>query len=502
MSDDTNEMTSPAPMCGAAAGFTPHPPEAGADMVWQGEGDARIAYRATAGHIDVTENDGSPIASMFTVSYVAREANGDGIAPAGDTRPVTFLFNGGPGSSSVWLNTGGFGPRKAPSLAPEPTGMAPYDIADNPATLLKYSDLVFLDAPGTGLSTFAPGVGPERAWGVDQDADVFVRAVTAWLDASGRWNAPKYLFGESYGTTRVAAMANVIQNRCIDLNGVVLLSTLLDWSSELPGADKGSIFRLPSYAAAACYHAGRTPEKAFLKEVEDFAQVEYASALFAGDELDAAREREIAERMAGYIGVDADELVRRHLRLDMEDFRALLRGGEGKIIGRFDARFAADNDYVVGSGGADPATNDAATAGVNSAEAAAFRLALREIGYHADRPYLVLNNMAVEPNWQWTHRAPAVDEPMSCPNVALDLSAAMRRNPELKVALMGGAYDLACPYLSARNDMAHLFLSPRLKANVSYGLYLTGHMAYVDAAALARMDEDLRDFYRLGHFAR
>lgn len=484
--------------------FAPHSEAVSAELAWHDEHGESMGYVATAGHVDVAGNDGSPLTSMFSVSYVATEVSGEGLAPAGPERPVTFLFNGGPGSSSVWLNTGGFGPRKAPSLAPAPTGPAPYAIADNPATLLKYSDLVFLDAPATGWSLMAEGVAPSRVWGVDEDADVFSRAVVAWLASSGRWNAPKYLFGESYGTTRAAVMARMIQNRCIDLNGVVLLSTMLDWTGDLEGSDKATIFRLPSYAAAARYHQGRADEvtRAFLREVEDFAQGELASAMFAGDGLGEAREHAVAKRMSDYIGVDADELVRRHLHLGMEDFRALLKGGEGKMIGRFDARFVADDDYVVGSGGADPATNDAATAGVNSAEVCAFRMAMDEIGYRWDRPYLVLNNMAVEPNWNWTHQAPAVDESMSCPNVALDLSSAMRRNPNLKVALMGGIYDLACPYFSARNDMAHLFLAERLKNNVSYGLYPTGHMAYVDAVALGQMDDDLRALYAEGRFSR
>lgn len=485
-------------------GFAPHPDKTTATLTWRDSQGGSITYEATAGHLDVTEDDGRPIASLFAISYTAVKADGGDFATAGSARPVTFMFNGGPGSSSVWLNTGGFGPRKAPSLAPNPTGLAPYTIADNPATLLKCSDLVFIDAPATGWSIIAPGVPRSRVWGVDEDADVFVRAVIAWLNANGRWNAPKYLFGESYGTTRAAVMARMIQNRCVDLNGVILLSTMLDWTCDLPGADKATIFRLPSYAAAARYHHGDTgvPDRDFIAEVEDFALGDFASALFAGDGLGEKREREIAGRMSSYIGIEADELVRRHLRVDMEDFRALLRKSDGKMIGRFDSRFIADNDYVVGSGGADPATNDAATAGVNSAENSAFRMALDEIGYHWDRPYLVLNNMAVEPNWTWTHHAPAVDEPMNCPNVALDLSSAMRRNPDLKVALMGGLYDLSCPYLSARNDIAHLFLSERLKGNVSYGLYPTGHMAYVDSAALEQMDEDLRGLYAGKRFER
>ncbi|KAA8820801.1 S10 family peptidase [Bifidobacterium vespertilionis] len=515
-------------------GFAPHPAPVNRLLTWR-NGDDRIDYEATAGHLDVREDDGRPIASLFVVSYVATrvsegnngENGGDGavaagsadagaeggarVAPAGPERPVTFLFNGGPGSSSVWLNTGGFGPRKAPSTAPMPAGAAPYPIEDNPATLLRYSDLVFIDAPGTGWSVTAPGVPASRVWDMDGDADVFCRAVVDWIAANGRWNAPKYLFGESYATTRVAVMANMIQNRCIDLNGVIMLSNLLDWASEQPGADIGYINLIPSYAAAAAYHralaAGADPTAAnravdgdLLRRAEDFALGEYAAALIQGDRLGADRERKVAGRLGELVGVPADELIRRHLRLDMEDFRALLRRDEGLIVGRFDARYVASNDYVVGSGGADPATNDAATAGVNSAEVCAFRAAISEIGFTWNIPYLVLNNMQVEPNWGWSHQAPALDGPMMCPNTALDLSAAMRRNPLLKVAVMGGKYDLACPYLSVRNDIAHLFLAPRLRANLSFGLYATGHMAYVDAAALNAMDADLARFYRDGRF--
>ncbi len=505
----------PVPGCarGYAPGFAPLARTASRLFDWSGAQGQTMTYTATAGYIPVVDDEGNPLASLFAVSYVAASAAGDGIARPGVERPVTFLFNGGPGSSSVWINTGGFGPVKAPSTAPEPIGTPPYSIEDNPCTLLKYSDLVFIDAPGTGWSPLLPDVPGSRVWGIDQDADVFCRAVTAWLSQTGRWNSPKYLFGESYATTRSVVVARMLQNRCVDVSGVVLLSTLLDWMNDLPGSDAGMVALIPSYAATARYHAARRDgadaaeasaqacDAAYLTQVEEFAIGTYAPALFAGDRLPKQKERAVAGELARICGIDADVFVRSHLRIGMERFRTLLLGGEGKKIGRFDSRYTGDDDYVIGDASADPATDDAATAGVNSAEYAGFRMAMREIGFDVpSRQYLPLNNMAVEPAWDWSHTEPAVEGRVVCANAAVDLSAAMRRNPGLKLAVLGGAFDLACPYLGARNDIARLYLSERLRANVSYGLYGTGHMAYADAAALEAMDADMCAFYTKGSF--
>lgn len=205
----------------------------------------RLCYEARAGTVRVGRDDGSPLADVFYLAYRAESAA---------TRPVTFAFNGGPGSASLWLNVGGFGPRRAPTLTPHATPPAPYAFGDNPHTLLAVSDLVFLDAVGTGFSRLAGDGRPEEVWGVDQDVDVFARAILRYLTMTGSWQASRYLFGESYGASRAAALVHRLQNLGADFNGVIMLSTLLNWATTQPGLDQGYINLLPSYAAAAWYH--------------------------------------------------------------------------------------------------------------------------------------------------------------------------------------------------------------------------------------------------------
>lgn len=456
--------------------------------------DRVMHYRAAAGHLQVTAADGQPLAAVFTVSYTACGPDED---PA---RPITYLFNGGPGSASLWLNVGGMGPRRPVTPAPQPTLPAPYTIEDNPYSLLAVSDLVFIDAPGTGYSVLAPGVEPARVWGVEQDAEVFTRAVLTHLGATGRWNCPRFIMGESYGTTRAALLAHRLQNRGVDINGVILLSTVLDWQAMQPAVDASYIQLLPTFAATARYHG-----KSIHAELSDcefdaaataFARGRYAAALLLADELPEQEEAAVADEMSAWIGVDASVLSARHLRLDLEDFRRELLREQGLLIGRFDTRFTAQHRYVVGDAAQDPATDDAATAGVNSAHLSAFRHHLtHEIGYRNSQIYLPLNNMVVEPNWDWDHRPPALGETLAVPNAALNLSAAMRRNPYLRVLVMSGRFDLATPYLGAVQDISHLFLGAELKKNVTFARYDSGHMAFVDASALAHMNQDLIAFY-------
>ncbi len=450
-------------------------------------------YAATAGTLVVRENEGAPIASMFYTAYER--------LPRDPQRPITFLFNGGPGSASLWLNIGGFGPRRASTLTPSATPPAPYAWGDNPHTMLGYSDLVFIDAVGTGYSRLAPGVDPARAWGVDQDIDLFAKAVTRYLARTGAWNRPRYLFGESYGTTRAAGLVHRLQNQGIDVNGVVLLSTLLNRSTSFSAGDHFYINLLPSYAATARYHgvAGHAglDDAAFLDAARAFALGEYSSALLAGDRLDDSRLATVAEELSGFIGIPAAELIRQRLRPEMEWFReALLRDQERKI-GRFDARFTADNGYVIGTGSHDPATDDAATAAVNSAHLAAYREHLHtDLGFETELPYLPLNNVQVAAAWDWKHKAPGIDVPLEVPDVGYDLAAAMRRNPALRVLVTGGVYDLATPFFHAENDVARMFLSPEVRANLQLVWHEAGHMSFVDEEVITRMSADLAGFYR------
>lgn len=457
-------------------------------------GGRTIDYQAGAGTVIVRDDEHRPLASVFYISYVAERT------PDEPRRPVTFFFNGGPGSASLWLNIGGFGPKRAPTRTPEATPPAPYVVGDNPHSLLAQSDLVFIDAPGTGYSRLLGDATPAELWGVDQDVDAFARAITRYLTITNNWNAPRFLFGESYGTTRAAALVHKLQNQGLDFNGVVLLSTMLNWGENHLGADQGFINMLPSFAASAWYH-GRARTEAtsldvFLDEVRDFAQGPFAEALQRGDRLAVDKERLVAAQLSAYIGLDEEMLVKNRFRIGMEQYRYALLADEGRVIGRFDTRFTADHQYVVGNGSHDPATNDAATAGVNSAHLSTFREHLvSDIGFRSELHYRHLYNMPISRAWNWYHKAPGIDAPSPVPDVSIDLSAALRRNTKLKVYVMGGYYDLATPFFGAEFDISHLYLAPALRDNVRFSFYESGHMTFVDEGEIVRMKRDLDSFY-------
>jgi carboxypeptidase C (cathepsin A) len=481
-------------LCGPALADSPPPAENAVTTAHSVTiGGKAIAYKAVAGNLILRDGAGTPTASVFYVAYVA--APPKGTAP----RPVTFLFNGGPGSASLWLHMSGLGPVTVHTNTPKPTGPAPYDVGPSSQSLLDKSDLVFIDAVGTGFSHALGDTKPNDFWGVDQDTQAFTQTVTRYLTVNKRWGAPKFLFGESYGTTRAAALAYALQNRGVQINGVVLLSSILDFSPLLAGQDQASINALPTFAMVAAYH-GRSAYKgdqtSLLRDVKIFARGPYAAALAKGDDLSPAELDSVAQTLSSYTGLPVEYLKRVGLRIDMETFRRELLKDQSLITGRFDARFKAQDSVRAAGGSFDPATDDPATQGVSSAYLSAFQDYLAgELGYASDTPYLALNNMTVEPAWDWHHKAPGFDEVMTTPNTALDLAAAMRFNPQMKVLSMNGLYDMATPFFGTENDLSHMLLTPALKANITLGYYASGHMTYADPDALKQMKTDLATFY-------
>jgi carboxypeptidase C (cathepsin A) len=457
-------------------------------------GGRTLSYQATAGTLTIRDDEGRATASMFYVAYVAPEEKG------GKKRPITFLFNGGPGSASLWLNVGGLGPMYAVTDAPRATGPAPYTFIPSPHSLLDKTDLVFLDAVGTGYSRTLGEAKGSDFWGVDADVDAFARAIVRYVSVNQRWGAPKFLFGESYGTTRASALVYKLQNQGMQFNGVVLLASILNFAVAQPGLDQDYINSLPSFAATAWYH-GKIADKpadllAFLQEVREFAQGAYGTALAKGDRITAAQEEAVAAQLSRYVGLPADYLRRARLRIDMEAFRVELLRDRGLVTGRFDSRFTAPAAYVATSGAFDPATNDPATAGVTSAYLSSYRDHLSgDLGYVSDLAYRPLYNMVISAAWNWRHKAPGFDAPLHTPNVALDLAAALRSNPQLKVLSMNGLFDLATPFFGTEFDLSHMLLSPDLQRNLTFSYYESGHMTYGDRLALARMKADLARFY-------
>ena len=465
-------------------------------------GGRTIAYKATAGTLLIRDDKGKPDASVFYVAYTA-----DGERDA-SRRPVTFLYNGGPGSASIWLHMGSYGPVRIVTSSPDPTAPAPYRVEANPDSLLDKSDLVFVDAVGTGYSK---GLVKEdkdgkpdketienpnkRFWGTDQDIDAFGRFITRYITVNKRWNSPKFLFGESYGTPRSAGLSKYLEEHGIALNGVVLLSSILNYASRMPGLDNDYVNLLPSYAAIAWYHnkiANRPATlEPYLTEVRNFARGDYAVALNKGQDLTTAERDAIAERMSKYTGLSAAYLKEANLRVSQPRFRKELLRDERRTLGRYDGRFEGiDMDAA----GETPETDPADTA-IRGAFTAAFNdYIVRELNYTSDVAYATSAGSAIR-EWDWKHALRGQTRPVPLPIMIADLSEAMRTNPHLKVMSANGWFDLATPFFATEYDLAHMDIDPKLRSNLTFTYYPSGHMVYLNLEAAKQFKADLAKFY-------
>jgi carboxypeptidase C (cathepsin A) len=450
-------------------------------------GGRSVAYAATAGTLTIRDDEGKPTASMFYVAYTTGDPR----------RPVTFLYNGGPGSSTVWLHMGSLGPVRVLTDSPGPTHNAPYALANNQSSLLDKSDLVFLDAVGAGFSRPLGDTKLAAFWGTDQDIDTFARGIERWLTLDGRWNAPKFLFGESYGTTRSAGLSYRLQQDGVQLNGVILLSSILNYGRRQPGFDQEMINYLPSYAAAAAYHhkLANAPADltAFLQEVRAFARGPYAEALAEAQDLPDAQRQAIAEKLAGYIGLPAQYILDSDLRIPPGRFRKELLRDQRLTLGRYDDRFTGED---VDAAGETP-EYDASDTGITGAYVAAFHDYLaKDLSYETRLDYRpTYYNAGVR--WDFNHRANGLGGGGGSneADVALDLSQAMRENPHLLLLSLNGLYDLATPFFGTEYDLGHMQLDPKLHGNVRFAYYPSGHMVYLNPEALTQMKADLARFY-------
>lgn len=448
-----------------------------------------LKYHATAGTVTIRDDDARPTASVFYVAYTL-----DG-APASH-RPVTFFYNGGPGSSSVWLHMGSFAPVRVKTANPEYIRPAPYGFGPNPDTLLDKTDMVFIDMVGAGYSRPLGEAKGKDFWGVDQDADAFAKAILRWTTKNSRWTSPKFLFGESYGTTRSAALAYQLQDRGMALNGVVLLSSILNYGIEQSGYDQTYISYLPSYAATAAYHGKLASPPAdlpaFLQEVRAFAAGPYAQALAQGQNLSAGQTDAIAARMAGYTGLSADYIKRANLRVDLGRFQKELLRDQRRTVGRFDSRYTGIDTDAAG----ESPEFDASDSAISSAFISTFSdYVTRDLHYQSDVPYRVAAYGLKDFDWDWKHKVPGGSSPQNNPDVAVDLAAAIRTNPYLKVLSLNGWYDMATPFFATEYDIAHMMLDAPLKGNVSFRYYPSGHMIYLNPDALHQLHGDLAAFY-------
>jgi carboxypeptidase C (cathepsin A) len=447
----------------------------------------KIAYTATAGNLLLHNDAGEPTASVFYIAYVA-----DSKTPS--NRPITFLFNGGPGAGSVFLMMGSVGPKRAHTESPAITPPAPYVLADNPDSLLDKSDLVFVDAVGTGLSRIVGHATGKNFYGVDPDLAAFTQFIDRYLTANRRWNSPKYLLGESYGTTRAAMLAYQLSDSGIALNGVILMSSVLNYAHYAPGTDFRVESYLPSYAAVAWYHNKIVPRPpdlpAFLDEVRSFARGPYAAALAQGDALPDVERDAIAAQVAHYTGLDLQYVKDLRLRIGPSRFRKELLRNESRTVGRYDARFEGI-DYD--NGGDSPDYDASVTSVANTFAATLHQYLADDLHYTPTDHYRVFNDEAGR-EWDMKHRA-AWGEHLLAPYAAGDLAVAMRQNPQLRVLSVNGYFDLATPFFATEYDLAHMQLDPSLRGNVQIAYYPSGHMIYLDDGALHTLKGELDRFY-------
>ncbi|HUD48795.1 MAG TPA: peptidase S1 [Candidatus Baltobacteraceae bacterium] len=455
-------------------------------------GDKRIPYIATAGNLLIRKGD-DPTASMFYVAYTR-----DGVTNM-ERRPVTFFYNGGPGSSTIWLHMGSFGPRIVATANAQASGPAPYHVLNNADTLLDRSDLVFIDAVSTGFSRVVGKGEGTNFWGVDGDVEAFGNFITRYVTLNHRWNSPKFLFGESYGTTRSAALVYHLQQQGMYFNGVVLLSSILNYAAGSPGLDDPFVNNLPSYAAIAWFHF-KLPNKpddleGFLQQVRDFATGEFAQALAKGQTLPAAQEDAVAAKLHDFTGLSVSYLKEANLRVDPSRFRKELLRDERRTVGRYDGRFEGiDFDAAGERPASDP--SDTAIAG---AFTAAFNSYLAdELNYTHDTPYQVSSSDFSSRTWDFKHKLPEYlgrNTPFALAYVVDDLAQAMRDNPRLMVLSANGYFDLATPFFATERDLNHMELDPTLRTNVTFRYYPSGHMVYLNPDARKTFRADLASFY-------
>ncbi len=446
-----------------------------------------INYTARAGTMVLRDDEGNPKASFFFVSYTK-----DGADPA--KRPVTYAFNGGPGSSSVWLHMGAFGPKRVDyGDAEGHAARPPYHLVDNENTLLDVTDLVFIDPVTTGFSRAIPFKDAANFHSVQSDAKSVGEFIRLWTTRYGRWSSPKFLAGESYGTARAAALSGWLQTQGLYPNGIILMSCVLDFEASRfdSGNDLPYIVFLPTYTAIAWYHKKlpadlqALPIESVTSQSENFALGEYAHALMEGDRLPEAEHQSVVRQLARLTGLSADYIEQANLRIRIDRFDKELLRSERRTVGRLDGRFTGiDKD----SAGESP-EYDPSLASIFGEFTAVFNDYVRkDLKFESDLPYEILTPK-VQP-WRFDQAQ----------NRYLDvgeiLRGAMSRNPYLKVFVANGYYDLATPFAATRYTFARMQLDPAVRKNVSMDFFEAGHMMYIDRKAHAKLKRDIAAFIR------
>jgi len=448
-----------------------------------------VEYDAVLGSTILRDTQEKATAELFYTAYF-RTNGGDS-----STRPIIFAYNGGPGSASFWLHMGIMGPRRVVTPNAGQQAPPPYPLEDNEYTLLDKVDIVMIDPVGTGFSRPAGEATGTDFWGLLEDARSLSPFIRRFLSEYERWNSPRYLLGESYGTTRSAVLARALQNANIDLNGIVLVSAVLDFNTIRfpPGATIPYILTVPSYAVTAAYldalPGGKPADlEAFMKEVEEWAMTDYATAILAGGAVDPQQRRTVIEQMHRYTGLSRDFLDKSDLRVSPPEFRKELLRDQRLVVGRLDSRFTGPTGDQLET----TPSHDPQSSAISSAYTSAFNTYVRnELGYDGDREY-VPSGMARP--WNWNRGISDGFGLTGMPNVAPDLATAIERNPRLEVLLINGIYDLATPYFAAVWTMDNMGLPPDLRDNIQRADFAAGHMMYVEQTLLPQWKRTLDGF--------
>lgn len=448
-------------------------------------GGQRINYSATIGETILKNKEDVPEAAIVTTAYIKE--------PRDKNRPVTFLFNGGPGSGTVWLMMGAFGPKRVaiPGNGTD-DGAPPYPLVDNPDALLDATDIVFIDPPGTGFSHLIGKADPKDYYGVTQDAKAVATVIRRWLNDNGRWNSPKFLGGESYGTTRSAAVANQLMNvtyNDVGLNGIILVSTVLDFAvgSDTPGNELSYITNLPSMATTAYYHhkVSASSAEQIADEARKWAIGPYASALLRGQNLQGAERANIRRELSRFTGLSEDYLESADLRVSPDRFYKQLLRDQGLTVGRLDSRYTG-KDYD--NAGESP-DNDPSFYGIDAAYTAAVNSWERDtLGFKTDREYQSIGDIGSQWDWRIGGR-----DSNAYLNVAPYIGQALRENSGLRVMVAQGYYDFATPFFAAEYSLTRTGIP---QDRIQYHYYQAGHMMYIHDDDRHKLSQDIRAFIR------
>lgn len=446
----------------------------------------KLKYTATTGMLPLNNEFGETEAGIFYVAYT-KEGTTD---PA--KRPLMFSFNGGPGSSSVWLHLGALGPKRVQMKSDGDMPSPPFQLVDNPHSWIEHCDLVFVDPVGTGFSRPAKKDGGKKYWSLDGDIESIGEFIRLYLSRNKRWASPLYLVGESYGTTRAAGLTGSLIGKGIAFNGILLVSSILNFQTARfnKGNDLPYQLFLPTYTATAWFHKmlpGNRSLKSVLKEAEEFAGGDYVLALAKGDTLSSKERKAVIAKLSKLTGLGAEYIDSTELRINIHYFCKELLRRQKRTVGRLDSRFKGIDALAATES---PQHDPAMTAIMPPYTAMINDYLRRDLGWESDVPYYVFNPGELWKNWSYG------DAGQGHPDTSEALRAAMSKNPYMKVFIASGYYDLATPYFATEYTLSHLGLDPTLRANVSTSYYEAGHMMYIDEACLAKFKADVAEFLK------